>query len=92
MPAIEATTGGGAFPGYWLAARDGGVFTFGASGFHGSLGGRRLPAPVVDMAATPDGGGYWLVAADGGIFSYGDANFLGSTGAMRLNEPIVAMG
>jgi len=35
-------------------------------------------APVVAMAATPDGGGYWLVASDGGIFAYGDAKFHGS--------------
>jgi hypothetical protein len=32
-------------------------------------------APVVGVAATPDGRGYWLVASDGGIFSYGDAGF-----------------
>ncbi len=40
--------------------------------------GARLNAPVVGMAATPDGGGYWLVAADGGVFSFGDAGFFGS--------------
>ena len=43
--------------------------------------GLTLNAPIVGMAATPDGGGYWLVAADGGIFSYGDARFYGSAGA-----------
>ena len=48
-------------------------------------------APVVGMAATPDGGGYWLVGSDGGIFSFGDARFYGSTGALRLNAPIVGM-
>jgi N-acetylmuramoyl-L-alanine amidase len=48
-------------------------------------------APIVGMAATPDGGGYWLVGDDGGIFSYGDAHFFGSTGALHLNAPIVAM-
>ena len=48
-------------------------------------------APVVGMAATPDGGGYWLVGADGGIFSYGDAAFFGSVGSLRLNAPIVGM-
>ena len=51
----------------------------------------RLDAPVVGMAATPDGGGYWLVASDGGIFSYGDARFYGSAGALRLNAPVVGM-
>jgi N-acetylmuramoyl-L-alanine amidase len=48
-------------------------------------------APIVGMAATPDGGGYWLVASDGGIFSYGDASFFGSTGSLHLNAPIVGM-
>jgi N-acetylmuramoyl-L-alanine amidase len=48
-------------------------------------------APIVGMAATPDGGGYWLVGRDGGIFSYGDAHFYGSTGALRLNAPIVGL-
>ena len=77
--------------GYWLAAGDGGVFTFGDAGFHGSAGGMRLHAPVVGMAATPTGRGYWLVASDGGIFTFGDAGFHGSTGGLRLNAPIVGM-
>ncbi|MGH9115493.1 MAG: hypothetical protein ACRDWW_06630, partial [Acidimicrobiales bacterium] len=55
--------------GYWLAAADGGVFSFGDAGFHGSLGGTHLDAPVVGIAATPDGHGYWLAGADGGVFS-----------------------
>ena len=33
--------------------------------FNGSMGGTRLNAPVVGIAATPDGTGYWLAAADG---------------------------
>ena len=53
-----------------LSARDGGVFAYGTAQFAGSMGGQRLNAPVVGMAATPDGGGYWLVAADGGVFSF----------------------
>src|SRR6202020_587240 len=50
-----------------------------------------LAAPLVGMAATPDGLGYWAVASDGGIFSFGDAAFEGSTGGMHLNAPIVGM-
>ena len=50
-----------------------------------------LNAPVVGMAATPDGRGYWLVASDGGIFSYGDARFFGSMGGQHLNQPVVGM-
>ncbi|MFN8035228.1 MAG: S8 family serine peptidase [Acidimicrobiia bacterium] len=77
--------------GYWLAGLDGGVYTFGTAGFHGSAGGTRLAQPVIGIAATPSGNGYWLVATDGGIFAFGDARFVGSTGAMRLNQPIVGM-
>jgi len=62
-------------------ASDGGIFTFGDAGFYGSTGAIQLNAPIVGMAATPDGKGYWLAAADGGIFSFGDATFYGSTGA-----------
>ncbi|MGH9284788.1 MAG: hypothetical protein ACRD0M_03810, partial [Acidimicrobiales bacterium] len=48
--------GGG---GYWLAASDGGVFTFGTAGFFGSTGDIVLNRPVVGMAATPAANGYW---------------------------------
>jgi N-acetylmuramoyl-L-alanine amidase len=66
------------------------VVAFGSTG----VGTNAVPnpnAPVVGMAATPDGGGYWIVAGDGGIFSYGDAGFLGSVGSLRLNAPIVGL-
>jgi hypothetical protein len=76
---------------YWLVASDGGIFTFGNAGFHGSTGGIRLNQPVVGMAPTPSKGGYWLVASDGGIFTFGDAAFLGSQGGKPLNAPIVGM-
>ncbi len=62
--------------GYWLVARDGGIFSFGDAAFYGSTGGLALNQPIVGMAPTPDGKGYWLVAADGGIFSFGDAALL----------------
>jgi hypothetical protein len=77
--------------GYWLTAADGGVFTFGDAGFHGSTGNIRLHAPVVGMSATPDGKGYWLGAADGGVFTFGDAPFHGSLGNQKLTHPIVGI-
>src|SRR5581483_4423138 len=55
----------------------------GGAGFHGSLAGRRLNAPVVGIAATADGGGYWLVASDGGVFTFGDAAYHGSMAGTR---------
>jgi hypothetical protein len=75
----------------WAAAEDGGVFAFGDAAFYGSLGNVHLNAPIVGVAATPDGGGYWLVAADGGVFAFGDADYEGSLGNVHLNAPIVGV-
>ncbi len=50
-----------------------------------------LNAPIVGIAATPDGAGYWVVAADGGVFTFGDARFFGSLGNVSLNAPIVGI-
>ena len=70
--------------GYWLAAGDGGIFTFGDAGYFGSAASLHLNKPIVGIAPTPDGDGYWEVAADGGVFTYGDARFYGSTGGIHL--------
>ena len=77
--------------GYWLAASDGGIFSFGDARFFGSTGNIRLNRPIVAMAATTTAKGYWLVAADGGIFSFGDAGFHGSLGDIRLSAPVVGI-
>ena len=77
--------------GYWLAASDGGVFTFGNAQFYGSMGGQHLNAPMVGIVPTSTGKGYWLVAKDGGIFPFGDAQFYGSTGGQVLNAPVVGI-
>ncbi|MEX6430881.1 hypothetical protein, partial [Ferrimicrobium acidiphilum] len=60
--------------GYYLAGQDGATYAFGAPtygstytyGLTGLTGSHPLNAPIVGMAAAPNGGGYWLVAADGG--------------------------
>lgn len=59
--------------GYWEFGADGGVFSYGDAGFHGSMGGKHLNKPVVAAACTTSGAGYWMVAADGGVFAFGDA-------------------
>src|SRR5207248_1652232 len=64
--------------GYWLVARDGGIFTFGDAHFYGSTGGRALNQPITGIAASPTGRGYRLIAKDGGVFTFGDAPFFGS--------------
>ena len=88
--------------GYWLVGSDGGIFSFGSAGFHGSTGSMHLQRPVVGITPTSDRGGYWLVASDGGIFAFGDAGFFGSIPGAglhpagsgqpdSLNAPIVGM-
>jgi hypothetical protein len=60
--------------GYWLVARDGGVFNFGEAHFYGSLGGEKhLASPVVAMTPTRGDKGYWLRAQDGKRFAFGNA-------------------
>jgi hypothetical protein len=88
--------------GYWLVGTDGGIFSFGAAAFHGSMGGIPLQRPVVGIVPTPSGNGYWLVASDGGVFAFGDAGYFGSIPGLgihpagsglpnSLNEPIVGI-
>ncbi|MCU4183298.1 fibronectin type III domain-containing protein, partial [Acidiferrimicrobium sp. IK] len=77
--------------GYRLVASDGGVFTFGAADFYGSLGGRQLPAPVVATASTADRAGYWMAGADGAVYAFGDATSYGSLAGTRLAARIVGM-
>jgi hypothetical protein len=77
--------------GYWLAAADGGIFSYGAAGFHGSLGNRHLNKPIVAIAALANDDGYRLVASDGGVFCFGGASYEGSMGGRHLNAPIVGM-
>jgi hypothetical protein len=76
--------------GYWLGAKDAGVFAFGSAKFHGSMVYTPLNGSMVGMAGTPSGDGYWLAASDGGVFAIA-APFYGSMGAMPLNEPVVGM-
>jgi peptidoglycan hydrolase-like protein with peptidoglycan-binding domain len=90
-PVGIARAGADGSAGYWLATSDGGVYSYGAARFFGSMAGTTLARPVVGLAALPTGAGYWLVADDGGVFAFGGAPFLGSLGGRRLASPIVAM-
>jgi hypothetical protein len=73
--------------GYWLVAKDGGIFTFGNAPFEGSAAG-QVYGSVVSMATTPDGLGYYIFENNGGVVSEGDA-LSGLGGASGLNAPIV---
>jgi len=78
--------------GYWTVHSDGGVFSFGAAPFLGSLPGIGIHVSnIVGIATTPDGKGYWLVGSDGGVYAFGDATYMGSMGGKPLNKPVVAM-
>jgi hypothetical protein len=56
--------------GYWMAGADGGVFAFGAAGFHGTV---ARTGGVVDVDAAPDACGYWISEADGTVTALGAA-------------------
>ena len=86
---LLVTQGGGAFPGYWLVASDGGVFSFGSAHFVGSAAPYHPASGVVGMAPTPDGDGYWLATAAGGVYTFGDAGFYGAAAGRPLPAPIV---
>ena len=88
--------------GYWLVGSDGGIFSFGAASFYGSMGGTPLQRPVVGITPSASRTGYWLVASDGGIFSFGNSSYYGSIPGVglhpagsglpnSLNAPIVGM-
>jgi hypothetical protein len=90
-PRAIVTMTTGPCQGYSVATTSGEVTVFGAAGYYGDLRSVKLNAPIVAMAATPDGQGYWLLGYDGGVFSFGDAVFYGSTGGLKLNQPIISM-
>ena len=92
-PSIGTAVGAAADPsgGGWVVGSSGEIATQGNAPCYGSLAGQTINAPIVGIAATPDGKGYWLVASDGGVFSFGDAVFYGSMGGKPLNKPIVGM-
>ncbi len=71
-------------PGYWLAARDGGVFSFNPP-FEGSVPGLGVHVNnIVGMAYDAATGGYWLAARDGGVFAF-DAPFEGSVPGLGVH-------
>ncbi len=88
-PVVAASRSGTS--GLLLTAGDGGVFALGGAAFHGSMAGRPLNQPVVDIVTSASGQGYWLVAGDGGVFAFGDAPSVAGNPlpGMRLNQPVV---
>ena len=77
--------------GYWLAAADGGLFSFCNATFHGSAGGAPIPGHVVAMVPSKSGNGYWMAGTDGSVYAFGDAPAKGSMSGRPLAAPIVGM-
>jgi hypothetical protein len=60
--------------GYWLAAADGRVFSFG----NAPAMARVAPAsPIAGVQVAPGGTGLWLVARDGAVYTTGNARYSG---------------
>jgi hypothetical protein len=75
--------------GYWLFARDGGIFSYGNAVFHGSTGSMKLNSPVDGMDKEINGKGYWLVAKDGGVFAF-NVPFYGSIPGLKMSSYVGA--
>ena len=58
--------------GYWLVARDGGVFAVNVS-FRGSVPERRASTRAVQIRVSESGEGYYVAGEDGAVFAFGDA-------------------
>ena len=88
-PPVGIAASGNSNDGYWVAAKDGGVFSQGTAVFRGSMGGQPLSAPIVGIAANPLRTGYYLVGADGAVYAFnapyhGGVNNAGSGGGTAL--------
>ena len=68
-----ATTGG---QGYWLLAKDGGVFGYGDAVHRGTN--LNSGNDTIGHRPHPDLRGYWIADDDGTVFAYGDAHDYGS--------------
>jgi len=88
-PVVDApvATHSTAAPGYWLAASDGGIFSF-AVPFAGSASGQ--PQAVGAFAASPGGIGYQLASGSGSLFPYG-AHPACTGSVASPNRPMVGM-
>jgi hypothetical protein len=57
--------------GYWLVASDGGIFTFGDAGYHGSEPGAGVAVGnIIGIVSSPSGDGYWMEGSDGTRFPH----------------------
>jgi len=76
---------------YWLATNNGQVLRSGDAGAYGGVASKKLAAPIVGMAAMPNGRGYWLVASNGHVYPFGSAISYGPQSKLQLTKPIVGI-
>ena len=76
--------------GYWLAAMDGGVFSYGVPFLGAGAGmGQTLTPPVVGIAAAPGGISYSLAGASGAAYGHGSQSGSCTGTSGTLNKPVV---
>ena len=82
-PPVGIASSGNTNDGYWVAAKDGGVFSQGTAVFRGSaVGNINLGYnPVVGISPTSDHKGYYLVSNRGDVYAFGNAVYAGGVGA-----------
>ena len=82
-PPVGIAASGNSNDGYWVAAKDGGVFSQGTAVFRGSaVGNINLGYnPVVGISPTSDHKGYYLVSNRGEVYAFGNAVYAGGVGA-----------
>jgi hypothetical protein len=78
--------------GYWMIARDGGIFAFGGAPFKGSGASARTPSPYTAMLPSTTGNGYLMLREDGRIATFGDAPNLGDSGGRVFGRAVGIAG
>lgn len=87
--AVARVSVASAAPGYWLAATNGTVLSFGNAPPHGSSS--KPASAVVGMAATPQTNGYWLAESNGTVLAHGAAHIYRRAGGDKVRTPILGI-
>jgi hypothetical protein len=74
--------------GYWLAAANGTIYSFGNAPSTLGSGAGQIFGQVVALATTPDGEGYYMFLQGGGVAAFGDG-LKGLGSAVSAGAPIV---
>ena len=77
--------------GFWTSDTNGQVLAHDGAPNFGSLTPGQAGAPIMGMAATPNGRGYWLADADGDVYPFGDAARLPAQNNAPSTSPVVGI-